>query len=204
MNKRNPLIQALYNLLSSGTRRSPMSAEAAAAARANVVRDAQAIAKAMEATGFTYDLKTGRLLDPAAFGGPDVGLPVANIPKSGQITQTVPATPQDVINAFDEFNRRGQIYEGSALGGWNSNGNRVFDPSNVFAPEERRAAMRQARAFDQDAAFDFSAGKDVSTTQLRQEFQEKDVGLQALAVMLGIPVATLAAALAVKYSTEDK
>jgi hypothetical protein len=181
-----------------------MSAEAAAAARANVVRDAQAIAKAMEATGFTYDLKTGRLLDPAAFGGPDVGLPVANIPKSGQITQTVPATPQDVINAFDEFNRRGQIYEGSALGGWNSNGNRVFDPSNVFAPEERRAAMRQARAFDQDAAFDFSAGKDVSTTQLRQEFQEKDVGLQALAVMLGIPVATLAAALAVKYSTEDK
>jgi hypothetical protein len=173
-----------------------MSAEAAAAARANVVRDAQAIAKAMEATGFTYDLKTGRLLDP--------GLPVANIPKSGQITQTVPATPQDVINAFDEFNRRGQIYEGSALGGWNSNGNRVFDPSNVFAPEERRAAMRQARAFDQDAAFDFSAGKDVSTTQLRQEFQEKDVGLQALAVMLGIPVATLAAALAVKYSTEDK
>jgi hypothetical protein len=182
--KRTALVQALYDLLSSGTRRSPMSATDVATARANVVRDAQAIANAMEQTGFTYDLNTGRLLDPAAFGGPDVGLPVANIPKSGQITQTTAATAQDVINAFDEFNRRGQIYEDSALGGWNSGGNRVFDPSNVFAPTERRAAMRQARAFDQDAAFDFGSGKDVMTKDLRREFRNRDAATAALLALL--------------------
>lgn len=182
--KRPALLQALYELLSSGTRRTQMAPMDIATARANVVRDAEDIARAMEATGFTYDLGQGRLLEPAAFGGPDVGMPVANIPKSGQITQKTAVTPQEVIDAFDEFSNRGQIYENSALGGWNKEGTRVFDPSNVFAPTDRRAAMRQARAFDQDAAFDFSLGDDVYTKDLRRGFRRQDAATAALLALL--------------------
>lgn len=175
------LLDAVYRMMSSGTRRAPMTPDEINAARAMVVRDAADMASAIENKdigGFTYDLGQGRMLEPETFGGSDRGISVSNIPRGGQIDQQTKITAQDIIDAFDEFQRRGQVYQGSSLGGWMDNGTRVIDPANVFGPDEARAAMRQARAFNQDAAFDFNRGE-IKTPAYRREFRQGDAARAA-------------------------
>lgn len=196
---RDRLIQALMRM----GRGSDEAAQAAM--RGNVERDIDAIARNLvENEGFTYDPRVGEFIVPRAAGGEGRGLAVSVNPREREILLGSPGEvdPAELMRAYDDLVASGTLRPGINFGGYLSgeSGRYAMDPSELI--QNRRRAMRRARALDQEAVFDMGAPdwetSNVLTEALRNEFRNKDVGLQALAIMAGLPAGALAAGLAAR------
>jgi len=191
--KRNPLIQALANILGVRTKDNTVDQSVLDAMRANVERDIIPIQQNLVNNGgFTYDPIKGEFLVPRAYGGPaDArGYAVSVNPRDQEILLGSPGNVSDVelMKAYDDLVASGTLAPGTNFGGFFSDDSQRYaiDPSELIM--DRRAAMRRARALEQEAVGNFSAPTDetfnIKTDKLRREFRNRDAATAALLALL--------------------